>query len=198
MKIVFSRTFLLFVSFVSIVLATVSCGPSLGSTIAVPSVQIQRSELRGVARPQIGSQVYVRRFSDVRRSKSLVILKDRGVAPASSAVSSVSQALEGALNRIGYEFSDLAPVIVTGELREWHATVTGGFRKNVKASSSIFVEVIDPANKRAYSGEYSGFASYNGLSISELQISELLKKSMREAVFQLTKDEQFLKVLSSF
>lgn len=184
--------------FILLMCSVSACGPSLSATMSVPDVPIVRSELGGVTRPPVGAQVYVDNFVDARSDKSLIVLKDRSVQPEGDVANNVALALEGVFRKIGYEFSEVAPVLISGEVRKWAVDLKGGFTKDASAEAAIYIEVLDPANRRAYSGVYTGFASVQSPSMNKEDLERLLVSSMREAIKQLTADEQFLKVLSSF
>jgi hypothetical protein len=168
------------------------------STMDIPMVMPNAKRDSMLADPSRGVFVYVGEFIDQRASKEIVTLEDKTVAPNGDIGKSVAEGLERALAMQGYEMTDTAPLILSGEVRNWSATLSGGFSKNLESDAAVFVEILDPANKRVYSGVYKGFASIQSPSISEADIRSVLQTSMSEAVRQVTADAQLLKILSAF
>ncbi len=175
-----------------------SCGPTLKSTMDIPMVLPNAKKDSMLADPSRGIFVYVGEFIDQRAEKAIVILEDKKVTPRGDVGKSVAEGLERALAMYGFEMTDTAPLILSGEVRNWSASMSGGFTKNLESDAAVFVEILDPANKRVYSGVYKGFASIEAPSISEADIRSVLQTSMSEAVRQVTADKQLLKILTAF
>ncbi len=178
-----------------IVLACVSCGPSLKSTMAVP--RVSAASLKPAASNDSG-QLFIDDIKDERLDKSLV-RKDKKEVLADGAVTpSIIDALKLGFANKGFGFSDASPIIISGELREWHADVSGRLPTKVSAQCALYIEVLDPANKKIYSGVYRGFASLEEASVDEGDVSKTLSNALQETVVQVVSDKQLVGVLSSF
>ncbi len=191
-----SRKFLFVaISFLFVVSPLIGCGPSLRSSIGVPEIHIKQVK----APPSDNmSYLFVDEFSDHREPKALVHRDKKDVMPAGDVVPAVTKALKQALEAKGFQLSESAPVIISGEVREWVADVTGSLPTKVSAKAAVFIEVLDPANKRVYSGVYKGFASVEEASVSEEDVQRGLASAMEEAVLQVASDKQLVNLLSSF
>ena len=88
--------------------------------------------------------------------------------------------------------------MISGQVRKWHANVTGGFQGKIESEASVYVEVLDPANKRIYSGVYNGVSSLETPNVDVKDMRESLGAAMASAIEQLNKDQQLVKLLSSF
>jgi hypothetical protein len=172
------------------------CGPSLRSEISVPRlIPAGAPEAR---RPSRGSFIFVDQFLDTRPGHALVRIDGRDVRPETEPADEVVAGLKRALERDGFAFSDTAPVILSGELRVWSAEVKDGFSAKAEASSQLFIEVLDPANKRVYSGVYEGFAAKQSPGLSESDVKDALQTSMTEAIRQVMVDTQLIGLLASY
>ncbi len=187
-----------FVSMILILLlsAALGCGPSLGRTIALPEVPAGGA---AAVRPvTAGTLLFIDEVKDVRAENALVgyagknINADREVSPV------VREALEKAFKGRGFTISDSAPIIVTGEVKNWFANVRGGLPGSVDSNASIQIDVFDPANKRIFSGNYQGSAALETPSVDERDIRGALGTAMSEAISQILADQQLIELLASF
>ena len=176
------------------------CSETLHSAIElIPIVPPQKPEEPAEVKP-LDSVVYVDVFLDARPAKSVVVIEGEGreVPASNDVVEVVVQGLQKALQKKGYQFADTAPIILSGEIRQWSSRVTGSFSKRVESNAELYVEVRDPADRRVYSGVYRGFAARETAGMSEDDVQQVLRLSMTEAISQVTGDEQLMKLLSSF
>ena len=174
----------------------IGCGPSLKGTMPVPHVK----QKPGVVAPKPDDSstfLFIDQFTDRRESKALV-KGDKSVQPDSDVSPSVVEALKQALSVKGFTFSESAPIIISGEIREWSAAIKGSLPTKVTSEAAIYLEVLDPANKKIYSGVYRGFASLEEASVDEADVSKTLANSLEESVAQVAADKQLVGVLSSF
>ena len=174
-----------------------ACGPSLRSTIDVPKVR--PLEVPKPAKKTVSdTYIFVDEFIDGRQSKAVAVMEGREVNPANEITPRVVEGLRWALERKGFQFSDTAPIILSGEVRKWRALVEPGFASKVVCDAGIYVEILDPANKRIYSGLYTGYASKETPGLDKRDVQEVLKTSMYEAISQVLRDEQLINLLSSY
>lgn len=174
------------------------CGPSLRSSLEVPKIAPFAKRDSQLKRDRYDSYVFVDEFVDSRERKRIVTIEGRDVDPAGDVVEAVVDGLERALSMEGFKFSDTAPIILAGEVRQWETQITGGFTKRAESEAALYVEVLDPANKRVYSGVYRGFAAFESPGLDEEDIRETLRTSMTEAVEQVVEDEQLMRLLAAF
>ncbi len=185
------------VVFGALVFFATGCGPSLNSTMPVPKVKIGGA--KATAAPDSGATyLYIDEFLDKRESSVLVRREKKEVNPEGDVTPAVVDALKQVLAAKGFEFNDSAPVIISGEVREWVADVTGSLPTKVSAQAAIFIEVLDPANKRIYSGTYRGLASLEEASVNEKDVSKTLASALEESVGQVASDKTLISLLSSY
>lgn len=173
------------------------CGASFPSTISVPSVEIAPTKSAG-ERISTSTFLYVDEFLDKRDSKVVTTVDGKSVSMDGDAVAPVVAALKSSLTKRGFAFSDAAPVILSGELRTWRAEVSGSLPTKIEAESAVFIEVLDPANKRIYSGVYRGFANTESGSPGDKELKKTLASALEEAVLQISRDGQLVSLLSSY
>ena len=175
-----------------------SCGPSISKSFVLPKIDPQVSPDATLKNQGADSYVFVDEFIDARPKAAVVNYNGRLIESDSEAVKIIVDGLREGLTVKGFKLSDTAPTILAGELRTWVANVSGGFTKISRAESAVFVEVLDPANKRVYSGVYKGFATIESPGLNEKDIRDTLRTSMNEAVQQVLADEQLIRLLSAF
>ena len=175
-------------------LAAVGCGPSLNSTMPAPHVALSNKPPAS----ETSAYLFIDEIKDVRDNRVLVKREKKEVTAEGELTPSVVEALKQAFGTKGFTFSESSPIIISGELREWHADVSGSLPTKVAAQSAIYIEVLDPANKKIYSGVYRGFASLEEASIDEKDVSKTLANALQETVTQVVNDKQLVGVLSSF
>lgn len=173
-----------------------ACGPSLPSQLSLP--HLMPAGAPEAQAPSRQAYIFVDQFIDVRASQEIAKVEGREVSAAESPADAVVAGLRRALEKDGFSLSDTAPVILTGEVRAWTALVTPGFSSESRASAQLFVEVIDPANRRVYSGVYEGFSSKSAPGLDEGDVRETLELSMTEAIKQVLADSQLIGLLSSY
>ena len=192
-----TRALLFVVLLIALGLCSFGCGPSLKATMDVPVVRVTSSKLQN-DHQITNTFLYVDEFVDNRQNKTLVKDSRREVTASGDVAPVVVDALRQALGDRGFSFSESAPVIISGEVREWLATISGSLPTKVSAEAAIFVEILDPANKRIYSGTYKGFASMEAASVSEEDVKRTLASSMEEAVTQVAMDKPLVALLSAY
>ena len=188
--------FYLLAPFLLAIGAAASCGPSFKSTMGVPEVRVGKKA--DASSFEESTYVYIDEFIDARPEKALAKRDKKLVNPADDVAAAAVNALKQALASKGFAYSESAPVIISGELREWLADVTGSLPTKVSANAAIYIEVLDPANKKIYSGVYRGFSSMEAASVNEDDVKKTLSSSMEEAVLQVAADKQLVNLLGSF
>lgn len=183
--------------FAAVIIAASGCGPSLKSTMPVPQVKLAQAKVNKEAKAET-TYLYIDEFVDKRDEKALARRDSKEVNPEGDIAPAAVDALKQALTEKGFTFSESAPVIISGEVREWVADVTGSLPTKVSAKAALYIEVLDPANKRIYSGVYRGFASMEEASVDEKDVSKTLASSLEESVAQIASDKQLVTLLSSY
>ena len=176
----------------------VGCGPRLPPKLALPNLKIVNVGAKVAGNGGQLSYVYVGEFIDIRETSAIAVLDGKEIAPKNDVGPVVIGGVKQALKKKGFEFSDTAPVVLSGEVRNWVARVTSGFSGKVDSEASLYVEIIDPANKRIYAGVYNGFSNVESPSLGKDDVREALKTSLEEAVRQITADAQLMELLASF
>jgi uncharacterized lipoprotein YajG len=182
----------------ALIFSITACAPSLPSTIKVPHISPVVKGPQVQKRRGYESTVYIDQLTDVRPKEAIAEYQGRGINPASDVIAPVIDALRAGLEKKGFRFSDTAPVLISGEIRTWSVKIKGGFSSKAKAEAVLYLEILDPTNKRAYSGVYQGYATTEGTGIDEERVSEILGTSMSEALGQVFADQQFIRLLSAF
>ena len=159
---------------------------------------ISAGDLDALPKVEEVHRIHVSDFSDTREQQELAFSKDEKVLTSSEPAKQVSSGLRSALRRLGYTQSPMAPVVLRGELRTWKATVQSGFMKSAVADTAIYVEALDPANKRVYGGVYRGYSSYEATQIGAEELEKVLKSCMQQAIIQVLKDKQLGRLLISY
>ena len=177
-------------------LSLTACSPSLRDTLDVPVVNTP-PPAKNVEKVT-NAYLYIDEFSDARPNKALAAMDGKEIQPAGDVVPSVVKALKEALVARGFEISESAPVMVSGEVRHWFAEISGSLPTRVNVEAAIFIEVLDPANKRIYSGVYQGKSWKEGSSMKEEDIRKTLGEGMEEAIKRVIADERLMGLISSF
>jgi uncharacterized lipoprotein YajG len=178
-------------------LTAIGCGPSFKASMDVPAVKVSADKLTQDERA-VNTSLYVDQFVDQRQNKALIREDKKEVNPNNDVAPAVVDALKQALQDKGFSFSESAPVIISGEVREWIAEVSGSLPTKIHSHAALFIEVLDPANKRIYSGVYKGYASMEGASIGIGDVRHTLSNSMEQAVKQVAMDKALISLLSSY
>lgn len=181
-----------------LLMALTACGPSTPKSLELPELKIRDVGSKVQSKRAAPSYVFVDDFIDMRLEQSIASVDGEAVPHREEISGVVRGGLRQALERKGFVFSDTAPIVLSGELRKWKADVTGGFTSTIHSEASIYVEILDPANKRIYAGVYNGFSTIEGPSIGSEDMREALGTSMQEAIRQVLNDPQLLKLLNSF
>lgn len=176
-------------------LGAVGCAPGLKHDIVMPSIPAIAENSQVAAG---GAELLVNPFLDARPSATIVRYKGRDIKTQGEAAAAVEARVRERLERAGFSFARTAPLALSAELRAWQADVSSGFPADVQSKAAVYVEVRDPANKRIYSGEYTGMASMQHPNLSEDDIRQTLGVSMQQALNQLFADAQLMEILQSF
>lgn len=174
------------------------CGPSIKGSIPIPAISINKDP-NPSSRNSGNTYLFVDEFIDARGSKTIALVDGKNeVQSTGEVVPPVVKGLKDALGNSGFSFSDSAPVVLSGELRKWNADVSGRMPTKIKSEAQLFVEVLDPANKKIYSGTYNGFSSVESGSVAEPEVQKALSSAMEEAIKQVTNDRQLIGLLQSY
>lgn len=174
-----------------------ACGTTVPRHITLPDLEVA---VKGgsSSRGSIPSEFFVEQFTDVRGEQALVTGEGNSSEATQNVAKFVSEGVRQALLRKNLVWSETAPLVIRGEIRNWQAQVKGGFPASIGAKASIYIEVLDPSNKAIYAGEYRGFSRMETAGVDEDEAGKVLSASMAEAIRQLTVDKRLFDVLSSF
>ena len=176
-----------------------SCGgPDYKPSLEVPEI-VPIIKNTATVKPRHGDAVvYIHQFSDARTAEAIAEYDGREVKPAGDVIDRVVRALRGGLQKKGYRFAENAPVLIAGEIRKWMANISGGFKARVDAQAAVSIDLIDPANKRVFSGIYQGYANMEKSGMEDKDVQETLSVAMAEALGRMLSDPQFNRMLSSY
>ena len=194
------RQFLYSILVISMI-ALAGCGSKLQKTIVVPDIPAWDSSGRVADSVRGGAphQLFIDKFSDARPSDVIVKRADETVVASGEVGTPIGTALDRAFRNRGFAISQTAPVVLSGEVRIWQSEIVKGFpTQKQSANAELFLEVLDPANKRIYSGTYKGSASREDPSLSPEDIRATLGTAMSEALSQVTSDKQLIDLLLSY
>jgi len=175
-------------------IALSACAPRFEGALEPPIIRQVKPGLE----TRTGAAVSVARFGDATEGKPIVKYRDKEVMPAAPLIPVVEGAVADAFKAMGFAPDETAPLLVTGEIRTWKSKVSGSMPAKAESEASVYIEVLDPANKRIYSGVYTGTASYSHPSLGTDDVRESLSTAMVAAIEQITADKQRLDLLSSF
>jgi uncharacterized lipoprotein YajG len=175
---------------VAIVLLLAACGPYLSRSMEVPDIAVTDvgAEVRGMFKPA----VTVEEFVDSRESPVLVDRKGEQTEISGSIGKRVSEAIETALERKGFQVGGVGPIFVRGEVLKWKSDVDSTMQGRLNSEAQIGVQLYSSAGRRVYSGVFNGSASSESPVISNTDVSTSLGKSMAEAIEQFLTDQDFL------
>jgi len=170
------------------------CGPKISSSISLPIVSVTE-ELSDVGK---GAMVFVEEVTDSRENKSIGRGPDGPISPIGSVSDTVRETVESHLRKMGFSVTDSAPTVLQVEVRKWQADYINGVPGKLVSEASIAVKVLDPGNKLAYSGSYSGSSSVESTGIDDRIVKDTLASSLSEAIRRLSRDKQLFKFLSAY
>lgn len=173
--------------------AVPGCSPKLPARINAPSVEFPVKA--GVTGEM---SIFIDAFVDARPKKAIVEYNDQEIAHIQDLGPLVVDGIATALQGQGFSIADTAPVILSGQIRQWSAKVTGGMPSKVDSTAELYVELLDPANKRMYSGVYKGFAAVESPSLDEDEVQTALRASMKQTISQMVADQQLIRLLKTF
>ena len=174
------------------------CSPTIKGDFSIPSLgEDPVLEVGGKAVESV-SEMQISEVKDLRESPAVVRYRkkeakyDRDITPA------IRGALQERFRKRGFDFSDTAPLILNCEVQRWEVDIHSGFKFLAEGNAFLYLEVLDPANKRIYSGAYEGLASYESISMGTKDIEKVLQSSMRAAMDQIFEDKSLLNLIKSF
>lgn len=169
-----------------------ACAPSLGGTIAVPSIPL--AENMDQSRARLFTSVDVVDFKDGRGAAPS---EDSGFTePRGDIDVKLQEAIGDALTKRGISVFGGAPVKITGEVRTWRTQVAAeGAVGTISSEAALFIQVLDRNGSVRYSGTYRGSRSSQFPVVAESDVQESLGLAMSQAIAQLMEDQQFLQSL---
>jgi uncharacterized lipoprotein YajG len=167
------------------------CTVKISPEVSLPYVSIKE----GLPDVGKGAMVFFEEVTDDRPGKEIGRGPDGPIAALGSVPGTVRTAIEELFRKSGFSVSDSAPMVVQVSLKQWSAVYRRG---GIDAQASVGIKVYDPGNKLAYSGSYSGSSSVEGSPLDDLAVKETLGTSMSEAIHQMVRDRQLIRLLASF
>lgn len=116
----------------------------------------------------------------------------RMTAPAGRVEGLVQAALREAFRARGITVSESAPLRIWGEIRKWKARIATTTTSSIKSEAALYLEVIDAAGSRVYSGTYHGSRASEFPIATASDIRASLSSAMAQAISQVLEDEEFL------
>lgn len=182
---------LILVLLFAVLLLATGCTVNISPEVSLPYVPV-KDGLTDVGK---GAMVFVEEVTDDRPSKDIGRGPNGPIAALGSVPGTTRTAIEELLTKSGFNVSDSAPMVVQVSLKEWKAVHRRG---GIDSQAAVGVKVFDPGNKLAYSGNYSGSSSVEGSPLDDLAVKDTLATSLSEAIHQIVRDRQLMRLLSSF
>lgn len=174
-----------------------SCGARVGSTLHISKLPPVKLTAENKIATQDAS-LFIDQLKDTRTEAKVADFNGKSVLPQDDLSLVVREGLEAAFKAKGFSISSSAPVVVSGEIRDWSAQVRGGMPSGVDSKAALFLEVFDPANRRIYTGTYLGTASLQESSLNDKDVDYALGTAMQEALRQVLVDKKLIDLLASF
>lgn len=174
-------------------LCCVSCAPYIGRAVDVPEIPSAIKE--GDVRTRLSSSIAI---GEIRDTRDPLGEDSAATEPAGDVAAAVRQALEKSFTDNGMILSLDAPVTITGEVRDWHSTVSAKTTSLIQSEASLAIEVRDPSNRKLYSGVYHGSRSSQFPVASAGDVQDSLGLAMSQAIAQMFQDKELQGVLSSY
>jgi uncharacterized lipoprotein YajG len=181
----------------SAIVFALGCGISLQPTMAVPFIPTAKSEVSAIPK-DIEYYIAVEEFSDDRPSKALAVKGEQQSESVTDVGVAVQKAVESSFRNLGFMIDANSALLVRGKVKKWISEVKSGMPSEASSEAVVFVEVLDPTNKRVYHGTYQGTAGIRSPSLSRDQISESLGSAMSQALTQLVSDQGLVTLLRSY
>jgi uncharacterized lipoprotein YajG len=175
-------------------LVLTGCSVKLSNSITLPYVGI-REGLLDVGK---GAMVSIEVLSDSRAQKSIAQGPNGPIEAVGDVPAAVRETIESMFTKSGFSVSDSAPTAVQVELKEWRAVYKSSYPSALESSAAFILKVYDPGDKLAYTGSYSGTSSVEGSGLDDRALKDSLATALSEAIDQLSRDKQLLKLLSAF
>ena len=173
------------------------CGPTLRDKLAVPDITVPKSSSK--LPEEVRTLIFVDQFTDSRISHALVEEEGKESGESEGDVGLVVQsAVAAAFREKGFTVTDDAPVALSGKVKSWKARVQGGLGAKAEGEAVLALELFDPANRRVFSGEYSGSAMIKAGSMNEDDVRKCLGLAMAQAIAQVVSDQKLTRLLLSF
>lgn len=178
----------------SILVTLCGCGANISPSIAPPIISAP-SRTDDVGR---GAMVFIEEVRDEREQTDLGQTTTGRIATIGSVPSIIRSGLEDLFKKSGYSVSDSAPVVLQASLQQWNVDVTGSMSSSIISNAKLTVQVYDPANRLAYTGQYQGNAQIQQSSADDIIVKEALSASMSQILEQIASDKSLMKLLSAF
>jgi len=189
------KPLLVLASFSVCCLVVTACGPSLKETVDLSNEQYFEKISNP---PRTDYLLSVETLADYRVEEPLIVKGSSKSKLIGDAGIIVEREIRSSLANRGFTITSNAPLILTGAVKKWQATVSPGISSNVKSEAIVFIELLDPANKVIYKANYTGFASESHPSLDEKDLTKSLARAMREALGELLEDKELFKLMKSF
>lgn len=173
-----------------------ACGPQFNNPVLAPDASLATVELKGKAGSE--GRFYLKNFEDIRKDLSLVTLDGESYKTDSDLTLVVREALSRILVKSGYSSSKESAIFIKGKLIDWKAEVKDGYPSTLVSSAKVYLELMDPTDRRVYSGTYAGEAELQAPGMDNNDLRKALSMGMEKALEQVVKDKGFVSILSSY
>ena len=191
-----------------------SCVPYLGPTIEAPELTTttssnnsDRATSTRRARARLSSSISIQKVADARHTPTYQEHLEENnpehitpeyTQPVGPITSLVESALRDSLKNAGVGILDSAPISLKAEVREWKAKISSRFSSDLQSYATLYIELLDPAGKRIYSGTYQGERSSKFPFINRSDVKDSLATAMHNCIANLLADEQLLELIGSY
>ncbi len=179
-----------------VVLGLVSCGPNFVNPVIAPEAPLEAVDVKPRAKSE--GQFYLKSFEDSRSLKDLTSYDGKSYYTDSDLTLVGREGLSRILGKAGFSSSKESAIFIKGKLIEWTADVIDGYPSLISSKAKIYIELIDPTDRRIYSGSYSGAAELQAPGLSNDELRKSLSLAMEKALEQVAKDKGVVNVLTSY
>lgn len=174
----------------------VGCSTELYPVVSVPEVAVPFS-LSNTTLGR-GAEVAVTDVVDGRGTQTVAEFRGRKVVFGDDIAAPVRRSLETVFRNKGFIVMSGAPVSVELRVRQWNAHVSDVDGVKCETNAQLDIRLSKDGTNRTYTGTYRGMASYQGRSLDNAVLEDLLRTAMSEAVKQLSNDQNLFAVVASF
>lgn len=174
-----------------------SCGPSFTSPVLAPEISIDQMVLPKLSAAGEG-RFYLKNFQDSRTDKNLLKINGEVFSTDSDLTLVVREGISRAFVKAGYAHSKEASVFIAGKLEQWDAEIVDAYPSTILCKAKIYLELLDPIDRRIYSGTYSGMSELQSPGLNNDDLRKALSLAMNKAVEQAVKDKGLTSIINAY